>query len=46
MGDNNTILKFECLGIENGGVFPPEHTGRGEDSSPEFILGSAIGGIG
>ena len=46
MGDNNTILEFECLGIENGGVLPPEHTGRGEDSCPEFILGSAIGGIG
>ena len=38
MGDNNTILEFECLGIENGGIFPPEHTGRGEDSSPEFII--------
>ena len=38
MGDNNTILEFECLGIENGGIFPPEHTGRGEDSSPGFII--------
>ena len=27
MEDNNGILEFECLGIENGGVFPPEHTG-------------------
>ena len=38
MEDNNGILEFECLGIENGGVFPPKHTGRGEDSSPEFII--------
>ncbi len=32
------ILEFTCVGIENGGVFPVENTGRGQDVSPEFIF--------
>jgi len=32
------VLKFECKGFKNGGKFPVEHTGRGEDASPEFII--------
>ena len=32
------ILEFTCTGIENGGKFPIEHTGRGRDVSPEFIF--------
>lgn len=35
MGEN--ILKVLCPGIENG-TFRLEHTGRGEDRSPELIL--------
>ena len=31
-------LEFICTGIENGGIFPTENTGRGQDKSPEFIL--------
>ena len=31
-------LHFECLGLAEGGIFPIEHTGRGEDKSPEFII--------
>ena len=31
-------LYFKCPGIENGGRFPIEHTGRGQDRSPEFVL--------
>ncbi|MCI8303147.1 MAG: YbhB/YbcL family Raf kinase inhibitor-like protein [Lawsonibacter sp.] len=33
-----STLEFVCTGIENGGVFPIENTGRGQDMSPEFIL--------
>ena len=32
------ILEFTCVGIENGGVFPVENTGRGQNVSPEFIF--------
>ena len=32
------ILHFTCVGIENGGRFPQENTGRGRDVSPEFIF--------
>ncbi len=32
------ILEVQCVGIENGGKFPLEHTGRGADRSPEFLL--------
>ena len=32
------ILEFTCTGIENGGKFPIEHTGRGRDVSPEFVF--------
>ena len=32
------ILEFTCTGIENGGKFPIEHTGRGRDVSPEFMF--------
>lgn len=31
-------LTFICTGIEDGGVFPLAHTGRGEDVSPEFVI--------
>lgn len=31
-------LEFICTGIENGGTFPTENTGRGQDQSPEFIF--------
>ncbi len=31
-------LEFECVGIKDGGRFPVENTGRGEDISPEFII--------
>lgn len=31
-------LIFTCGGMENGGMFPVEHTGRGQDCSPEFSL--------
>ncbi len=34
----NGILKFHCMGIENGGRFPVRNTGRGQDMSPEFVL--------
>ena len=35
---NNTVLEFECVGMDNGGIFPIEYTGRGQDISPEFII--------
>ncbi len=31
-------LWVECVGIREGGTFPAEYTGRGEDRSPEFVL--------
>lgn len=31
-------LRVECLGMEDGGRFPVEHTGRGQDISPGFVL--------
>lgn len=31
-------LQFECTGLKDGGKFPLEYTGRGEDKSPEFII--------
>ncbi len=31
-------LEFECVGVESDGTFAIEHTGRGEDISPEFIF--------
>lgn len=31
-------LIFECPGLQDGGKFLVEHTGRGQDISPEFIL--------
>lgn len=34
------ILEFTCAGIEAGGRFPVENTGRGEDRSPEFRIRS------
>lgn len=34
----NRILEFECVGLREGGDFPIEHTGRGADTSPEFVL--------
>ena len=32
------ILEFTCPNIENGGKFPIEYTGRGQDISPEFLI--------
>ena len=32
------ILNFKCVGLSDGGKFPIEYTGRGQDISPEFIL--------
>lgn len=37
--DPETLL-FKCAGIENGGKFPIENTGRGRDVSPAFLLGN------
>lgn len=31
-------LLFNCTGMEDGGKIPVEHTGRGADQSPEFVL--------
>ena len=35
---NNSVLEFECIGMDNGGKFPIEYTGRGQDISPEFVI--------
>ena len=35
---NNTVLEFECIGMDSGSRFPIEYTGRGQDISPEFII--------
>ena len=32
------ILQFHCPGLENGGRFPRDNTGRGKDRSPEIVL--------
>lgn len=32
------VLDLTCTGIEDGGIFPAENTGRGSDVSPEFII--------
>lgn len=34
----NTVLKFECVGMKNESKFPIEYTGRGQNVSPEFII--------
>ena len=34
----HNMLEFECVGLNDGGIFPIEHTGRGTDLSPEFII--------
>ena len=34
----NDTLKLRCLGLDPNGRFLPEHTGRGADRSPAFIL--------
>ena len=31
-------LRFRCPGLDNGGWFPREYTGRGRDLSPEIVL--------
>ena len=31
-------LDFDCVGIDDGGVIPIGHTGRGQDMSPEFLI--------
>lgn len=33
-------LMFTCPGLENGGRFPQEFTGRGRNLSPEFRIGN------
>lgn len=33
-----TNLIFECPGLREGGKFPIEYTGRGQDFSPEFMI--------
>lgn len=35
---NDTVLEFECVGMDNGGKIPLEYTGRGQDISPEFVI--------
>lgn len=32
------ILRFHCPGLEDGGRFPRDNTGRGKDLSPEIVL--------
>ena len=32
------ILEYECMGISADHKFAVEHTGRGEDISPEFVM--------
>lgn len=32
------ILLFECTGMKNGEKFPIENTGRGQDTSPAFLI--------
>ncbi len=34
---NYSLLEFSIVGLENGGKFPIEYTGRGKDISPEII---------
>lgn len=34
----NGLLEAGCIGIEDGGRFPAECTGRGAGRSPEFLL--------
>lgn len=34
----NHVLEFACIGVESGGTFSVEHTGRGLDVSPEFVI--------
>ena len=34
----SNILEFECVGLNDGGKFPIENTGRGQEISPEFII--------
>lgn len=36
MESNN--LEFECVGIKEGQTFPLEHTGRGDNASPAFVI--------
>ena len=35
---NNTVLEFECPGMDSGNRFSIEYTGRGQDISPEFVI--------
>ena len=35
---NYKVLEVEYVGMDNGGIFPIEYTGRGQDISPEFII--------
>jgi len=32
------LLRFHCPGLEDGGRFPLDYTGRGKDLSPEIVL--------
>lgn len=35
---NQSVLEFECAGITDGGKFPLECTGRGDNLSPQFTI--------
>lgn len=35
---NENVLEVECIRMDNGGKFPVEYTGRGQDVSPEFVI--------
>ncbi len=35
---NQNMLKFECVGMADGGKFPLDNTGRGKNLSPQFII--------
>lgn len=37
-GFMDEMLRLICPGLEQGGVFPQEYTGYGEDRSPEFRI--------
>ena len=38
-------LRFACPGLEDGGTFPLEYTGRGRDLSPEIRLENLSPGV-
>lgn len=34
----HALLEFDYIGMEDGGKIPMEHTGRGRNLSPEFVI--------